>query len=48
MDAVLFQSHLLAIATEQIHVLAVIAFVYVDRSTNKIHLANQINRTARN
>jgi len=37
MHAFLFQSHLLAIAIEQIHVI-VIAFVY------KIHLGNQIDR----
>ena len=37
MHAVLFESHLLAIAIEKIHVI-VIALLY------KIHLGNQINR----
>ena len=37
MHAILFESHLLAIAIEKIHVI-VIAFLY------KIHLGNQINR----
>ena len=39
MNAVLFQSQLLAIAREQIHVI-VIAFVNLE---DKIHLASQIN-----
>ena len=37
MHAILFESHLLAIAIEKIHVI-VIAFLY------KIHLGNQISR----
>ena len=49
MLAVLFQSHLLTIATEQIHVI-VIAFVYKSHSGNQIDLAGNTlkNRLTRN
>ena len=49
MHAVLFQSHLLTIATDQIHVI-VIAFVYKSHSGNQIDLAGNTlkNRLTRN